>query len=70
MLIDILNKVSVMLLMLSIINVIRHLFFVIGSFIKADEENPQKYRLYPRELWLLGLSIAYILTTIFTGIKF
>lgn len=70
MLIDILNKVSVLLLMLSILNVIRHSFFVIGSFLKADEENPQKYRLYPRQLLLLGLSIAYILTIIFTGVKF
>lgn len=69
MLIDILNKFLFLLMFLSILNVVRHGFFLVGSFVKSDEENPQKFRLEPKQLVLLGLSIAYILTIIFTGIK-
>jgi hypothetical protein len=70
MLIDILNKFLFLLTFLSILNVVRHGFFLIGSFIKSeDEEKTQKFRLSPTQLLLLGLSIAYILTIIFTGIK-
>jgi len=67
--IDILNKFFVLLMFLSILNVIRHVFFLVGSFVKSDGEKPEKFRLEPRQLLLLGLSIAYILTIIFTGIK-
>lgn len=69
MLIEILNKISVLILMLSILNFIRHTFFVIGSFIKSEDDNPQKYRLSTMQLLMLGLSISYILTIIFTGVK-
>lgn len=69
MLIDILNKILYVLMFLSILNITRHTFFLIGSFIKADEENPTKFRLSATQLLLLGLSIAYLFTIIFTGIK-
>lgn len=69
MLIEILNKVFFVLYFLSILNVVRSTFFLIGSFIKSSEENSQKFRLTSTQLILLGLSIAYILSTFFTGIK-
>jgi hypothetical protein len=69
MLVDILNKIFFVLFFLSCLNVIRTTFFLIGSFIKSDDEAPQKFRLTGRQLFLLGLSIAYIISTVFTGIK-
>jgi len=69
MLIDIINKISFILFFLSALNVIRTLFFLIGSFIKSDDETPHKFRLNKSQLLLLGLSISYILTIIFTGIN-
>lgn len=69
MIVDILNKILFVLFFLSCLNVIRNTFFLIGSFIKSNDETPQKFRLTSKQLFLLGLSIAYILSTIFMGIK-
>ena len=69
MLIDILNKIFFVLFFLSIVNIVRSGFFLIGSFVKSDSENPEKFRLTIRQLFLLGLSIAYLLSTFFTGIN-
>ena len=69
MLIEILNKVFYIILFLSALNVSRNAFFLIGSFVKSDTDNPQKFRLSKTELLFLGLSIAYILTCIVTGIN-
>ena len=69
MLIDILNKLFFVLYFLSIVNIVRSAFFLIGSFIKSEGENPQKFILTTRQLFLLGLSIAYIISTFFIGIK-
>jgi len=69
MLVEILNKIAFILFFLSILNIVRTIFFLIGSFIKSDEDQPQKLRLGGTQLLFLGLSIAYILTSIFTGIK-
>jgi len=68
MLIDILNKVFYLLFFLSIATVARTSFFLVGSFIKSDTETPEKFRLTSRQLLLLGLSMAYIISTFFTGI--
>lgn len=69
MLIEILNKLSYILFFLSILNVVRTSFFLIGSFVKSEEAQPEKFRLTRTSLVLLGLSIAYIITVFFTGIK-
>jgi len=69
MLIDILNKIFFVLLFLSIVNIVRTGFFLIGSFIKSDSAKPEKFRLTIRQLFLLGLSIAYAISTLFTGIQ-
>lgn len=69
MLVEILNKIAYTLFFISILNIVRTIFFLIGSFIKSDEDQPQKLRLGGPQLFFLGLSIAYILTSIFTGIK-
>ena len=56
------NKVLFILLFLSILNVIRNSFFLIAS-VRSGE----KFIMNNRSLILLGLSISYILMTIFNG---
>jgi ABC-type proline/glycine betaine transport system permease subunit len=65
---DILNKILFLLFFLSCLNVIRHTFYILRGVKKSDEEVANKYVLTKKELFLLGLSIAYILTCVFTGI--
>lgn len=69
MLIDILNKFLVILFFVSLLNTFRHGYYFIQTWYTSTEETPIKYKLTNTSLFLLGMSIAYILTTIFTGIK-
>lgn len=61
---DILNKILFLLFFLSILNVVRHIYFIV----QALAINRERYVLKDISLWLLGLSIGFILTCIFTGI--
>lgn len=61
---DILNKILFLLFFLSTLNVVRHLYFIV----QALGINKERYTLKDSSLWLLGLSIGFILTCIFTGI--
>ncbi len=61
--VDILNKVLFVLFFLSTTNVIRNLFFLIRS-IRSSE----RFVMGKKSLFLFGMSISYILMTIFTGI--
>jgi len=61
---DIINKILILLFLLSSLNVIRQGYFVI----QALAINKERYTLNKRELLVLGLSIAFILTGIFTGV--
>ena len=65
MIIEIINKMLIMLLFMSIINVVRHVFYISLLLIK----NEGKYILKNEELRLLAISIAYILMTIVNGVK-
>lgn len=69
MLMDILNKILMILFFLSLFNTIRHVYYFIQTWFTTTEEAPVKYKLTNTSLVLLGISISYILTTIFTGIK-
>jgi len=62
------NKVMLMLLFMSILNIIRHFYYFIQAWVKSDTENPQKYLLNNGSLWLLSLSIGYTLVAIFSGV--
>jgi hypothetical protein len=66
--IDILNRLFVVLFMLSCINVIRHAYYFIQAVVTSTEEEPKKYKIPKLELNLLGVSIAYILSVLITGI--
>jgi len=66
MFIDIINKILFITLFMSVFNVIRHIWLMIK--IIREEDVPNTYILPSKDLILLGLSIGYILTTIFTGV--
>lgn len=63
-----LNKVLLILLFMSILNVVRHLYYFIQAWVKSDTENPIKYKVSNSSLWILSASIAYVLTTIVSGL--
>ncbi len=67
MLLDILNKILMILFFISCLNTIRHTYYFIQAWFTSTEEEPVKYRLTNTALLLLGMSIAYILTAIFNG---
>jgi len=64
---SLLNKTLFVIFFLSVINVIRHGWKIF--MILRDDELPNKYELSKRELIFLGLSLSYLFSTIFTGIK-
>jgi len=69
MLLTIINKVLVVLFFLACLTALRHGYYIIQASLTSTEENPRKYVLSKKTLLLLGLSVAYILSTIFTGIQ-
>ena len=60
------NKVLYVLFFMSILNILRHTWKV--SMILRNDDVPNKYELSKQELIFLGLSIAYLFTTVFTKI--
>lgn len=68
MLIDLSNKVLMICFFLSCLTTIRHGYYFIQTFISSTEETPVKYRISNTSLILLGISIAYIISSLFTGI--
>jgi hypothetical protein len=64
----ILNKILLILFFMSCLNILRHAYYFIQAVVTSSEEEPKKYRITNVSLYLLGISIAYILSTIFTGI--
>lgn len=69
MFIDALNKFLMVLFFMSCLNTARHLYYFIQSFVISTDENVVKYRLDKQSLFLLGVSISYILTVLFKGIN-
>jgi hypothetical protein len=69
MLIDILNKFLMVLFFVSCLNTIRHTYYFIQAWFTSTDDEPVKYTISNKSLFLLGVSIAYIITSIFTGIK-
>jgi hypothetical protein len=64
-----LNKVLMVLFFISLLNTIRHMYYFIQAIVTSTEEQPIKYVISKNSLILLGLSISYVLSVIFTGIK-
>ena len=68
MLINILNKILLVLFFMSCLNIVRHGYYFIAAVISSTEEEPKKYKIADISIYLLGISIAYILSVVFTGI--
>jgi hypothetical protein len=66
---ELINKVFIMLFVMCILSVFRHLFYFIQTLLLSTKENPVKYKLQPLSLILLGVSLSYIITILFTGFK-
>ena len=60
------NKVLYVLFFMSILNILRHTWKVF--MILRNDDVTNKYELSKQELIFLGLSIAYLFTTVFTKI--
>jgi len=69
MFIAIVNKIFIVMFFLSLLTTIRHTYYFIQAFLTSTEEQPIKYKLSTTSLFYLGVSLAYILSAIFTGIK-
>lgn len=65
---DILNKILLIVLIMSSLNVTRHLYYFTQAWFVSDSENPQKYKINNNSLWILSISISYILTSIISGV--
>ena len=63
---SLINKVLFLLFFMSIFNIFKHGWKILS--ILRNSEVPNKYELSKQELIFLGLSVAYVLTTIFTKI--
>jgi hypothetical protein len=68
MLVEISNKILMISFFLSCLTTLRHGYYFIQAFFTSTEEIPVKYRISQTSLILLGISIAYILSVVFTGI--
>lgn len=64
MIIDFLNKVLYILFFLSVLNILRRLFFLIKAFRTEDAV----FVMEKTDILILGVSISYVLTCIFNGI--
>jgi hypothetical protein len=64
-----LNKLFIVLFFVSLLNTVRHTYYFIQAIVTSTEEQTIKYVISKTSLTLLGLSIAYILSSIFTGIE-
>lgn len=65
----VINKILMLLFFMSCLNAFRRAYYFIQAWISSSSEEPVKYLLNKREMWILAVSIAYILTVIFTGIN-
>jgi hypothetical protein len=65
----IINKILFMILIMSCLNVSRHTYYFIQAWVKSNSENPEKYKVNNKSLWILSASIGYIFTAIFLGIS-
>lgn len=68
MILAIVNKVLVILFTLACLNSIRHAYYFVQSYVKTADETYQKYKVSEKSLVFLGISLAYIISSIFIGI--
>ena len=64
-----LNKVLFIILIMSILSMLRNVFFMVRTWSREKSDNETKFAITPKGLWILALSIGYVMMTIFTGIS-
>lgn len=69
MLVDIINRILMTCFFMSCLTTLRHGYYFIQAFLTSTDETPVKYRVSKTSLLFLCVSIAYILSVIFVGIK-
>lgn len=65
-LLSLINKILFLIFILSCFNVLREAFLFIKHLYKIE---PERYLINNRRLLFLGLTLSYILTTLFKGIS-
>ena len=65
---DILNRILLIVLVMSSLNVMRHLYYFAQAWFVSDSDNPQKYKISDNSLWIVSISISYIVTSIISGV--
>lgn len=69
MFIELTNKFLIVLFFLSLLNVLRHSFYFMQTYLTSTDEEPKKYILKKEQLIIFGLSFSYVLTLLITGFK-
>lgn len=69
MFLDLINKGLLIILIVSLLNIFRHLYYFIQAWVKSNNENPQKYFLNRKSLIILAFSIGYVIMGIIDGVK-
>ena len=64
------NFILVLFYVFAWLNVIRHFYYLLQAWIRSESEEPIQYMLTPNQLFLLGLSLSYVITGILCGITF
>ncbi len=64
---SLLNKALFVIFFMCILNLGKHVWRIITRL--RTEDIPNKYELTKNELIMLGLSVAYLVSTIFVGIE-
>ena len=67
MFLGIINKILMGIFFMSCLTTIRHSYFFILAILSSTDEQSVKYRLSTTSLIFLGMSLAYILSTLVTG---
>lgn len=60
--IDLYSKIEYFLFFMSVLNLLKHGWNII---VELRKENPQKIEYSKMEIFILGISVSYILTTLF-----
>ena len=68
MFITLINKLLILILVMSCLNTVRHFYYFIQAWVKSDSDNPEKYKVSNSSLWILSLSMGYIITSIICGV--
>ncbi len=69
MILDILNKILFILFVMCSLNVIRHVYYFIQAWVKSSSDAPKKYIISGKSLWVLSISLSYLINAIINGIN-